>query len=133
MVSGCGLDAVVEREIRPVRDRGRACEKYFDAPVLCLDKGIPVGCEFMTVLEEFQIPFYINADLDKPGMAVDPDAIRFRLLDLNPFFKNDSFIVWVKIRHRNILERSPALLSKDDKIETVNTELTKLYDTNIIA
>lgn len=66
-------------------------------------------------------------------MAVDPDAIRFRLLDFNSLFKNDNFIVWVKIRHRNILERSPALLSKDDKIERVNTDLTKLYDTNIIA
>lgn len=70
-----------------------------------MDKRTPVGCEFVTVLEEFQISLYVNFDLDEFGMAVDSDAIRFGLLDFNPIFKNDRFVVLSGIRHRNTLER----------------------------
>lgn len=110
MVSG--FDAVVEGGVRQIGDRGRTDPEDLNAPVLCMDKGISVDREFMAVLKEFQIPFHINANLDKPGMAVDPDAIGFHLLNLDPFFKNDSFAVMGRIRHRNTLERVQPSLRK---------------------
>ncbi len=76
----------------------------------------------MAVLEEFKIPFYINADLDESGMVVDPDTIGFGLQDLNSIFKNDVFFVLCRFGHRNTLEHNTALLFKNDEIVAADTE-----------
>lgn len=45
----------------------------------------------MAVLEEFKVTFYVNIDLNKFGMTVNSNNVRFGLLDFNFFFKNNSF------------------------------------------
>ena len=46
----------------------------------------------MTVLEDSQIALDQNADLDEILVAIDSDAVGFRMLDFDTFFQNDKFV-----------------------------------------
>lgn len=54
----------------------------------------------MAVFEEFQVPFYVNTDLDKFGMTIDVDAISFRLLNFETVFENEGFFNLSGFRHK---------------------------------
>ncbi len=61
-----------------------------------------MSCRIATVqVEKFQISFHVKTDLDEFGMTVDHDAIGFRLLDFDPVFKNNGFVVLCGFGHRN--------------------------------
>ena len=68
---------------------------HLKRPGLCINKRLPVGRKFVTILEELQVTFDEDTDLNEFTVRINADTVSFRLLYFDSFFQDDDFIVFI--------------------------------------